>query len=756
MPARRRPDAPRRLLWPLAIAGLAGAGTAGAADNPAEVLELPQVKVIGTTPLPGSGVALRHLPANVQVITSDELRRQPGLTLTELLERQAAGIGLNAAQGNAFQADLNFRGFTASPLLGTPQGVSVFFDGVRINEPFGDSVNWDLIPQAAISSIQLIPGSNPAFGLNTLGGALAIYTRSGASAYPEHPGGAITLSGGSFGRGTLDLETGGQRGPWDWFVVAHRHADRGWAPHNGSHVDQLFAKLGWQDDVTDIDASVSAARTRLQGVQTVPVGFSDPRQPYTWPDTNRNRLGFASLKASRALSKTLLLSGTAYLRHFRNRNDSSNVNDDADPGDANVAVNDASDIDQHSQGLGLQLTSSATLGGRPNQLSVGAGIDRGRARFTRSAQPAAFTADRGTVGLGPFEPDTDSDSTTRHLGLFASDALQLDDRWTLSLAGRLNRADVRIADRSGSNPALNGSHRFSRFNPAVGLSFNPSPRLTTYAHYSEGMRAPTAIELTCADPEAPCKLPNSFLADPALGQVVSRTIELGARGQADADRRWSVAVFRTDLQDDLQFVSSNGLATNAGYFQNVGRTRRQGLELAGGTRWGRSTWSLRYSRLDARFRTAFMESSPNHSTADAHGAILVQPGNRIPGLPEHALRLRAELDATHGWRVAASVLVSSAVYARGDENNLDAGGRVPGHGVLNLDARWRVGKRIQWFGRIDNVFDRRYANFGILGSNAFTGPGDSFDLAGARKEQFRGYGAPRALSVGMQYAFGGP
>src|SRR6185437_11274022 len=115
--------------------------------------------------------------------------------------------GVSAAQGNPYQQDLNFRGFTASPLLGTPQGVSIFQDGVRVNEPFGDVVNWDLIPQSAIASIQLIPGSNPAFGLNTLGGAVAIYTKSGA----EFPGADVEVSGGSFGRKTAEFEWGGSQ-----------------------------------------------------------------------------------------------------------------------------------------------------------------------------------------------------------------------------------------------------------------------------------------------------------------------------------------------------------------------------------------------------------------------------------------------------------------------------------------------------------------------------------------------------------------
>ncbi len=727
--------------------------TGSRADNPSEVLELPQVQVVGTTPLPGSGVLLRKLPSNVQIFTSADLRGQRSGNLTEFLEQNATGITVNAAQGNPYQPDINFRGFTASPLLGTPQGVSVFFDGVRVNEPFGDAVNWDLIPQSAISSIQLIPGSNPAFGLNTLGGAIALYSKSGASEYPGKPGGSITLSGGSFGRRTVGFETGGRRGLWDWFVTGNDATDRGWAEHNASRVRQLFAKLGWQDDQTDLDLTLSAADNRLAATQTVPLSFSDIRQAYTYPDQNTNRARFVSLKGSHALSEALVLSGDAYVRRFRNRNLSSNVNDRFGAGDPVQATNDLSVIDQRSDGLGVQLAHTGVIAGMGNKVSLGLGVDRGRARFTRESQDAAFTPDRGAVGIADFTPETDSDSTTRHVGVFVSDSLDFAERWTLSLAGRFNRADISITDRSGTAPELNGSHRFTRFNPAIGLSFNPNSALTTYASYNEGMRAPTAIELTCADPSAPCKLPNNFLADPPLKKVVSKTFEAGARGKVDADTHWSAALFRTDLHDDLQFVSSNGVAINAGYFQNVGTTRRQGLELGGGSKFGALALTLHYSFIDATYRTGFVENSPSNSSADANGAISVSRGDRIPSIPRHSLKLRTEWNATEQWSVAANVQISSSVHARGDENNRDANGRVPGHALLNLDTRVQVDRNLQLFARIDNVFNRRDANFAILGSNVFTGPSQGFDPANPRTEQFRGYGPPRGAWAGVQYSF---
>ncbi len=738
-----------------ALAALAGSGFTLAGETPGspEAPSMPKVEVVGTTLLPGSAVLLRRLPANAQIFPSEDFAAQDAHDVAGFLERNAGSVTLNAAQGNPYQADLIFRGFTASPVLGTPQGLSVFLDGVRINESFGDSVNWDLIPPSAISTVQLIPGSNPVFGLNTLGGAVAIYTKRGRLEYPDRPGGSVTASAGSFGRRAMEFETGARSGAWDLFAAGDFVSDEGWARHNSSLVRRAFAKLGWREGATDLELSVGGASNRLEGTQTLPTSFADIREPYTFPDANANRSEFVTLRGSHQLSPALLLSGLIYRRHFENRNFSSNVGiDDASTG-ATPAVNDSSTIDQRGTGFAVQLAHTGTLAARTNRLTLGLSVDDGRARYASATQPADFAPDRSTTALGPFAPDTDADTRTRYDGAYFSNALELDERWTLTLAGRFNRADVRIADRTGTAPQLNGSHRFRRFNPAVGLSYSPAPALTAYGSYNEGMRAPTAIELTCADPSAPCKLPNNFLADPPLRPVVSKTFEFGARGRPATGTSWSFAIFRTDLHDDLQFLSSGGAAINAGFFQNVGVTRRQGLELGARKRLGPVVLSAHYSLVDATYRTGFAENSPANSTADASGAIVVRRGDRIPGIPRHSMKLRVDVEAGPRWSGGIGALFASGVQARGDENNLDANGRLPGYAVVNLDLRYRIDARLSLFARIDNVFDRRYANFGVLGENFFTGPGQTFDAAGARAEQFRGYAAPRGAWIGVQYRF---
>jgi len=759
--AWRSVDLTRRAAARLAL-GLAATWSAGHAfaDNPAEVFELPSVTVIGTTPLPGLGTAPKDVPANVQVFGSRELSRQRPRDLTEFLDRNANSIGVASGQGNPYQQDVNFRGFAASPLLGTPQGISVFQDGVRINEAFGDVVNWDLLPSSAISSVQLIPGSNPVFGLNTLGGALAIYTKSGA----QHPGGSIEVSGGAFGRRAAGLEYGGKRDRIDYFVAGNFAEDSGWADHNPSRIKQLFGKLGYQDDRTDLDLSATLADNALQGTQTLPQSWLDtPKQAYTFPDSNRNRLAFVAVKGSRFLTDTALLGGNLYYRHYRSTNISSNVNAtfgelDAVTGqaDTNQATNDRSTIDQRSWGLGLQLTLQGELGGRRHQFVAGASGDFGDTGFDQQSQPASFTPERNTIATGDFAPTTDVGTRNRYLGVFAADTLALEERWTLTLSGRYNRARIDVGDRGGRDPGLDSRSTFARFNPAIGLNYNPVPNFTGYAAYNEGMRAPSPVELTCANAAAPCKLPNVFLSDPPLKKVVSRTFELGARGTLGPAAPWSAALYRTDLDDDIQFIAGGKGALNAGFFQNVGKTRRQGVELAASSRVGELSASVHYSHIDARFRSPFTAASPNNSTADESGAITVRPGNRLPGIPADALKLRLDLDLDARWSVGGNAVYASGQYARGDENNRDRHGRLPAYAVVSFDARFQASTALQLFATVANLFDRRYANFALLGANAFTGPNRSFGPAvgiDAVAEQFRALGAPRGFWVGLRYAF---
>ncbi|MGQ0577885.1 MAG: TonB-dependent receptor [Betaproteobacteria bacterium] len=762
--ARLPPASWMHLAFAVAVV-LSGGLALGAEENPAAALEAPTVEIIGTTPLPGIGVPVNQVPANVQAATGNEIQKQKALDLSEFMENNLGSVTLNHGQNNPFQPDVNFRGLSASPLLGTPQGLSVFMDGVRINEPFGDVVNWDLIPQNAISTINLIPGSNPVFGLNTLGAALSVNTKTGF----QYPGASASVYGGSWDRKAAEVEYGAHGESVDLFLAGNFIDEVGWRDYSPSRIKTLFSKVGWEREETDFDLSLMLADNTLEGTQALPLGWLDTReQAYTWPDRNENQLAFVNARASHFLRDDRLLAGNVYYRRYKNDNFSSNVNDDCEDPSANPglcaggipslepqAINDRSEIRTDGYGGSLQLTLLNDLGTKKNNFTIGASADLGRTDFSQSEEDADFTADRGTVGTGVFSIETDVRTTNDYYGLYLTDIYSFNEQWHLTLSGRYNWANITIEDQTGLEPALNGDHTYKRFNPAAGLNFNPTPAFSTYLAYSEGMRAPTPVELTCADPAAPCRLPNNFLADPPLEKVVSRTFEGGLRGRLSAALGWNAAVYRTDLDDDIIFISSGG-AVNAGFFQNSGNTRRQGLELGIDGHIGKLGLAANYGYIDATFESALTINSPVNSSADpGTGDIQVSPGNKIPGIPEHSIKVRMEYDYSESISVGTNVMYFSSQYARGDENNQDVNGKLPGYTLVNLDGRYQLNKKLMFFGRITNLFDTEYESLGVLGENFFNGTGRTFDAGNVTDEQFRAAGAPRGVWVGVKYTLPG-
>ncbi len=736
----------------VAFALLAHAPGPLAAGNPATEIENPAVEVIGITPVPGLGMPLREVPSAVQSFSAEALRRGDALDAAEHMERSFAGVSSNAAQANPFQPDLQFRGFAASHLLGLPQGLSVFVDGVRANEAFGDVVNWDLVPRNAISTSHLLSGANPVFGLNTLGGALSIFTKSGFS----FPGHAARLQGGAFGRRAAEFESGGHGRNADYFIAGHALDERGWREHSQSSLRQLFGKTGWQDAGSDIDLSLSLAENTLQGTQALPRSMlASPREAYTWPDRTRNALQFATLRGSHYLRDDLLLAGIVYTRTLTQHNVSSNVNDDHDaaqpagPGNPQ-GFNDRHSLRQRMAGASLQITLDSTLQGRRNQLTLGASYDRAESDFAQDSQEALFSPDRGTVGMGDYAPTTRAHAGNSYLGVYFSEHYAPSREWTLALFGRYNVAKVQLQDRSGVQPALNGAHQFKRFNPGFGINYNPAPQLTWFASAGQGMRVPSPMELTCADPAAPCTLPNQFLADPPLKPVIARTLEAGLRARPADPLKFSVAAYRTVLRDDIQFVSSSGVL-NAGFFQNVGRTRRDGVELTAAATFGSLQLEAAYGAVRASYLSSFTIHSPSNSSRGASDDIVVASGSRLPGIARQQLKLHADWKASERASWGLGWAWFDRQYARGDENNRDANGPRPAFGIAFATARYTAAPGWELALKIDNLFNRRYENFGVLGQNFFAGPGRSFDPAAAVAEQFRSPGAPRAIWVSLRY-----
>jgi outer membrane receptor protein involved in Fe transport len=762
--------------------------------NAATVLELPQVTVIANTPLAALGLPPEQIPANVQTGDSRDMQRQQVLGLADYLNDNFSGINVNESANNPLQLDINYHGFTASPLLGTPQGLSVYLDGVRINESFGDTVNWELIPQSAISTVTLLSGSNPVFGLNSLGGALAVRTKSGH----DDPGTELEAYGGSFGRRSFEGQSGGAVGNFDYFLTASYFDESGWRDFSPSRLWQAFGKVGWQNERTDLDLSYTYADSRLYGNGPTPTSMLDYRHEASYtPDLTENLLNFVNLTATQFLTPRLLLSGNAYYRNLITSTLNGNVNDGyldsaysgpplscSGPAMSQAELiwcspgqNALGRLTQHTSGLGVQLTDSHPLLGWPNQAILGADYSDSADTFTQSYKYGQLSADRMLIyEASPYNGQTvvSLSGDNSIYGVYATDTLSPSQLLHLTLSVRYNRSTETLAGYSvdsdvgdfgagfGATRPLSGDHTFSRLNPSIGFTVTPHAATTFYFNYSEASRAPTVIELGCANPAAPCGLPNEFAGDPDLQQVIARTAELGARGAVgDQALVWSADAFHTANSNDIQFVAT---ATNSGYFANVGSTRRQGLDLALGGRHGGLHWQLIYSLVDATFQSSFTVNAPSNSSADAAGNILVHPGDRIPLIPRQTARLILDYAFGERWDVGGNLVAASGSYLHGNENNANqAGGTnaaglrilgsgwVGGYGVVNLRAAYRISDHAELFARLANLFDRWYATAGFLTSNAFQ-PDGSFiaNPANWSNEDAVSPAQPRAIWAGAR------
>jgi outer membrane receptor protein involved in Fe transport len=735
-------------------ASLACSAVPTQAQDPAvPSLEAPTVEVVGTTPVPGLATPIGEVPSNVQVVTEEALRDKQAINLPDFMQQGIPSVFLSNVQNNPYQPNLTYRGFLSSPLLGAPQGLSVFQDGVRINEPFGDVVNYDLIPQNAISTMTLIPGSNPLFGLNTLGGAIEIRTKSGA----YYPGLDAQVSGGSWGRIQGDFAWGDYSERTDYFISGSWFEEDGWRDFSPTEVGQLFGKVGWETSDTDFDLSITHGNTDLTGNGVLPKSMLEQRreQIYTYPDNTRNNMTMVALNGSHWLNSQWLLSGLTYFRGNTTNTLNGDVNDDfAAAGDPEGVLN-RTRTEQNSYGLGLQ--GSWVL--ERNTLSIGATYDGSRSDFIQSEQEGdTFNPDRSVGQLDVEELENSLLGRTETVGLYFTDTFRLTNALAATLSGRFNHTTVEAEDRvnPGVPNNLDANYTYTKFNPAIGLTYEISPSLSTYGGWSQGNRAPTPIELGCADPNNPCSLPNAMAADPFLEQVVSQTIEAGFRGALFDDVRWNAGVFHSVNKDDILFVAAG--VGSQGYFTNFGKTQRQGAEigLSGGS-GGRFNWSVDYSFVDATFESSACIVSESNSSAGIGcpdpDSILVSPGNKIPGIPEHQLRLSGDVRITDGWWLGATLLAFSEQYVHGNENNQhDTDGKVDGYQVLNLTTRYRVGSQWELFARVDNVFDKEYSSGGILAENSFDANGNFLaDPNNWQDETFYAPGAPRAYWVGVRF-----
>lgn len=747
---------------PLALAALAPVTAAAAeADAPA----VGELVVVGT--VLSEGVPIERTAAQVRTLDPTPAGAPE---LADGLVGRFGGVDSIDTVGNPLQQQVTIRGFSAAPVLGEPQGVTVLQGPMRVNEAFGDVVQWDLLPVFAVQRSQVITGSNPVYGLNTTGGVVTLQMKSGFSA----PGVQAEVAGGSFGRWAGGVQAGGQSGDLGAYLGVDGLTEDGWRDHSPSRIARAYLDLSWRpSDDTEIGLGVTAAKSRLTGNGPAPEDLLAERRQavFTYPDITDTRLLAATLRVGFKPTPGLSLGGGAFVRNLTRATENGDQAEFEDCEDLDDVLCFGEDDDQEplvgpdgepiteddiddpdavfnrtrtetlSGGVSGQATWRATLAGRENVLIAGAAFEQADTRYRSGSELGFLQPDRGVEGggvqIGNPEFNVGLKTRSRSTGVYLSDTFSLRPDLHLSASLRWNRTRLTLRDQLGT--ALDGDHTFERLNAGVGLAWNASDTVTAYASLTGNSRAPTPAELSCADPETPCRFPNAFLSDPPLEDVRTRTAEAGVRGRA-GEAHWSASLFRTEVKDDIVFISA-GPILGTGYFDNIDGTRREGFEADAEGRLGAFDWSVSYALVRATYRTEVAIQAPDNPAADGDGEIHVEPGDRIPGLPLHSLRARIGWRVTAALTLGADLAVTSDRYLRGDEANLTE--PLDGFALLGVSASWRRGPVEAW-ARIENLADAKYETFGIYGD------ADELDFDSPR---FVSPGAPRRITVGLRTRF---
>ncbi|MGH7048082.1 MAG: TonB-dependent receptor [Stellaceae bacterium] len=741
---------------------------------------LPTVEVIGATPLLGSGVDRSKVPAETHVLTQQDITLDGNADALRAMNQLVPGVTLDSVSGNPFQPTLFYHGFQASPLQGTEQGLAVYVNGARFNDPFGDTVNWDLIPDLAIDRMNVV-GSNPVFGLNALGGAISVQMKNGFT----YHGTEIDLSGGSFGKYQGEMQYGVQSGDVAAYAAANGLQENGWRQTQSSQLRNFYGDLGWQGNRGEVHVNVTTAVDRLNQPGTSPIQqlFAAPDAVFTAPNLVTNQYAQVNLTGSYNISDNTSLQGNAYYDYLLQKIYNGDVSDFSPCDDGSGLLCEApglpaidrngnpipaflgdgpySDLDQQSTntngyGAAVQIINHRALFGRPNQLIAGVSFDGGQTLFGASTQIgglAVATSEFAGPGITVEQPDGSIGSvragiSNAYYGAFFTDTYDITPTLFANVAGRFNFAQINLSDQLGTS--LTGDHSFDRFNPSGGLTWKVLPDLALYASYAEANRAPTPLELTCSSAASPCSLANFLVADPDLKQVVSHTIEAGVRATAHpmdgSTLSSTVALYRTSLSDDIVFLSSP--IQGRAFFGNVGSTLRQGFDLDLRFTKGPLLAWIGYSYIDAVFQNGFTESSENNPGADAAGNIQIEPGDHLPGIPTNLLKLGVNYHVTPVWTVGGSGIYASGQFLFGDEANLTP--QTPGYFALDLHTSYQVTKNFQLFAQIENAFNETYYTFGTFSPTASV---PTAQAPGATEPRSLSPGAPIGVTVGLRATF---
>src|SRR6266487_1828758 len=657
------------------------------------------------------GLAGRTATLDVQALDARGVR-----TLADALE-QLPGVTTSDELGATAELDVSLRGFQVSPVIGLPQGVTVYVDGARANEPDAHEVNFDLLPLEDVERVEVVYGPSVLLGRNALGAAVNLVTRRGSNP----PAREVEVSAGSYGRYELKAHAGARHGVWDYYLGARYEREDGWRDDTQSRIATLFGKVGLLNGTWDATLSYSGADNRIFQAGSLPesVAAASPQVNFTRGDYWSPRAHLVVLNAQRLVGQTQFAIN-AFGRSLNG--EQFNVNF--------VGQDSRQLTGTRIGGTAAQLSGELRAGGRELRWLAGADADYQHTGVRIFAVPGGGRPDSLTESVRTNQVDA---------GAFAGTNLDLGRSLTATLAARYDW--IRLPFEDLVDPGQSGLNVYRRLSPRVGLTWSGFGGHELFAAVSRGFRAPAVVEIGCADPAAACPLPFALGADPPLRPVVATTYEVGwhFRGTARAHVDASANVYRTDVRDDIFFIAST---VTGGYFQNISATRRGGVELA--VQWKAPAGIRLYSNYG--YTAASYRSTVMLATARDPAGQTVLPGDALPLVPNHRVNaglsvpmlsrggtgLRATLDARYVGRQ----------WLRGDEENGTR--RLSAYAVADasVSITWRD---FELRAMVRNVFDHRHVSFGTYAENP--------TLPGNPVERWVTPGLPRHVQVSVSTDF---
>lgn len=634
------------------------------------------------------------LPVSIDRIDQATIQNSAAkVNLSEPLIR-VPGVVAQNRQNYAQDLQISVRGFGARSTFGV-RGVRLYTDGIPATMPDGQgqTSNFDL---GSADRIEVLRGPFSALYGNSSGGVISMFTEDGRPGFTLSPFAQF----GSYGTTNAGLKASGEQGAVNYVANTSRFDTDGYRDHSAAARDTTNAKFRMALD-TDSSVTLIANAVSMKNIQD-PLGLargqfeSDPRsvQPNailfnTRKSVSQQQLG---LKYDKTLNQDDSINVVLY------GGDRSTVQYQAIPVAAQTAPTSAGgviDLSRQYSGADVRWVHRANLSAGAVQWTVGINYDN---------------LDEGRRGYENFSGATlgvqgnlrrDEQNNVHNFDQYIQAQWEPNARWLLLAGLRRSNVSVHSEDHyiTAGNGDDSGGIRYRALSPVLGATFKSSDSIHLYASYGEGFETPTLNELSYR-PGAGAASGFNFGLKPAN----SDNYEAGIKAFIGANMRANLAVFHIDTENEITVLSNSG---GRSVFQNAGKTRRNGAELALEGAWPNGVGTLlSYSWLQAVYAESFCSGACATATQ-------VAAGNRIPGVPSQTLY--GELSWRYqafGFTTALEGKYGGKIYV--DDVNSDA---ASAYFVVNLRAGFEQRSqswRLQEFVRLDNIGDRQYAGSVIV------------------------------------------